>query len=73
MCGTVTQPKTRRNEITLKYCMCLCQVLTKNRSGSLDLSLSEERLFLLGAKETQGSFENIRCRNDFKQNRVVKE
>lgn len=53
-------------------CVCV-RALKKNRSGSLELSLSEESLFLLGAKETQGSFENIRCHNGFKQNQVVTE
>lgn len=51
-------------------CVCV-RVLTNNRSGSLELSPSEESLFLVGAKETQRSFENIRCHNEFKQNQVV--
>lgn len=49
------------------------RALTKNRSGSLELSPSEESLFLPGAKETQGGFDNIRCCNQFKQNQVVTE
>lgn len=54
--------------------VCVCvRALAKDRSGSLELSPGEESLFLLGAKETQGSFENTMCHNEFKQNQVVTE
>ena len=66
-----------QNQGGMKSCFNIACVwvraLTKSRSGSLELSPRKESLLLLGAKETQGSFEKIRCHNEFKQNQLVTE